>query len=65
MTEAGRDPAEVRHKANDTFQWFYEIDAGRGQEKLTAQWIDRLTNAAYDERTGALTWPLASATTSR
>ena len=30
----GSDPAEVRYRANKIFQWFYEIQAGRGQDKL-------------------------------
>ena len=29
-TERGLDQAEVRYKANDIFQWFYEVQAGRG-----------------------------------
>lgn len=36
----GRDPAKVRYKANDNFQWFYEIDAGRAGEKLTRSQLD-------------------------
>jgi hypothetical protein len=35
INEANRDPAAVRYKSNDIFQWFYEIDAGRGEEKLS------------------------------
>jgi len=33
--ERGKDTADVRYKSNDIFQWFYEIDAGRGADKLT------------------------------
>lgn len=29
------DPTEVRYRTNDLFQWFYELDAGRGPEKLS------------------------------
>ena len=32
--ERGLDPAGVRYKTNDVFQWFYEIQAGRGPEKV-------------------------------
>jgi hypothetical protein len=35
VDEGGRHPAEVRYKANDVFQWFYEIQAGRSGTKLT------------------------------
>ena len=30
----GRDRAEVQHRADEIFQWFYEIDAGKEGEKL-------------------------------
>lgn len=33
--EGGRDPASVRYRADEIFQWFYEIQAGRGDAKLT------------------------------
>jgi hypothetical protein len=48
--ERGLDPARVRYKANDIFQWFYEIQAGRGQDKLTAriQQDDTLRMIVYD-----------------
>src|SRR5262249_53163673 len=35
--EQGKDAAAVRYRSNDVFQWFYEIDAGKGQAKLTHQ----------------------------
>jgi len=45
-----RDEAGVRYKSNDIFQWFYEIEAGRGQEKLTRQMEgdDALKAVVYD-----------------
>lgn len=45
-----REPAAVRYKSNDIFQWFYEIEAGRGQEKLTRQMEgdDVLKGVVYD-----------------
>jgi hypothetical protein len=36
----GRDQARVTYKANDIFQWFYEIDAGKAGEKLTRSQLD-------------------------
>lgn len=33
--DRGLDDAAVRYKANEIFQWFYEIDAGKGADKLT------------------------------
>jgi len=36
----GRDQAKVTYKANDIFQWFYEIDAGKAGEKLTRSQLD-------------------------
>jgi hypothetical protein len=33
--EQGRDHAEIRYKTEKNFQWFIEIDAGVGNEKLT------------------------------
>lgn len=49
-TERGLDPAAVRYKANDIFQWFYEVQAGTGQNKLVAkvQQDDALRAIAYD-----------------
>ncbi|HEV2944000.1 MAG TPA: hypothetical protein VGX26_02660 [Solirubrobacteraceae bacterium] len=38
--EQGRDPAGVRYKTEKNFQWFYELDAGRGDEKLTRKLDD-------------------------
>ena len=34
VDESGRDAAAVRYKADEIFQWFYEIQAGRGAEKV-------------------------------
>lgn len=48
--ERGLDPAAVRYKANDVFQWFYEIQAGRAPHKLTHK-IDQddvLKQLVYD-----------------
>jgi hypothetical protein len=50
LTE-GREPAKVTYKANDIFQWFYEIDAGRAGEKLTQSQLDNddeLKAVVYD-----------------
>jgi hypothetical protein len=47
----GRDPAKVTYKANDIFQWFYEIDAGKTGEKLTQSQLDNddeLKEVVYD-----------------
>lgn len=33
--EHGRNNAEVRYKADDIFQWFYEIQAGKSADKIT------------------------------
>jgi len=35
--EHGQDAAAVRYRTDDIFQWFYELDAGKGEEKLTKQ----------------------------
>lgn len=50
IEEKGRDEADVRYKANDIFQWFYEIDAGVGNEKLTRRLDndDELKEVVYD-----------------
>jgi len=50
IDEKGKARAEVRHKTNDIFQWFYEIDAGRGNEKLTKKLDgdDNLKELVYD-----------------
>jgi hypothetical protein len=37
---AGREQAKVTYKANDIFQWFYEIDAGKAGERLTQSHLD-------------------------
>ncbi len=46
----GRDPAEVRYKTDEHFQWFYEIDAGKGEEKLTRKLDtdDQLKKIVYE-----------------
>jgi hypothetical protein len=48
--DRGLDPAAVRYKANDTFQWFYEVQAGRGQDKIIAklEQDDDLRAMVYD-----------------
>jgi len=48
--EHGREPAAVRHKTEKNFQWFYELDAGRGNEKLTRrlETDDELKAVVYD-----------------
>lgn len=49
-TDRGLEPAEVRYKANDIFQWFYEVQAGKGQDKIVAkvQQDDALRALVYD-----------------
>jgi hypothetical protein len=49
-TEAGRNAAEVRYKTEKNFQWFYELDAGKGNEKLTRRLDsdDELKAVVYD-----------------
>lgn len=48
--ERGLEPAAVRYKTNENFQWFYEVQAGRGQDKLIAklQQDDDLRALTYD-----------------
>jgi hypothetical protein len=48
--EEGRDPAKVRYEAEKNFQWFYELAAGRGDEKLTRKLDedDELKAVVYD-----------------
>ena len=48
--EAGREAALVRYKADDIFQWFYELDAGTGDAKLTRKLDqdDALKAVVYD-----------------
>lgn len=50
VDEVGRDEHEVINRANENFQWFYEIDAGKSGEKLTEQLEtdDELRAAVYD-----------------
>lgn len=37
VQECGRDGAAVRYKADDIFQWFYELQAGKAADKITIQ----------------------------
>lgn len=48
--EQGRDPAKVRYEAEKNFQWFYELAAGKGDEKLTRKLDedDELKAVVYD-----------------
>lgn len=32
-----RDDAEVRYRTNDVFEYFYELDSGRGEDKLSSK----------------------------
>lgn len=50
VDEKVRDPADVRYRANEIFQWFYEIEAGRDNEKLTRRLDsdDELRSVVYD-----------------
>lgn len=50
INERGRDAASVRYKANDDFQRFIELDAGKGQSKITNQIAgdDELREVVYD-----------------
>ncbi|MHB1844815.1 MAG: hypothetical protein ACYCWW_08295 [Deltaproteobacteria bacterium] len=49
-TDREQDPAAVRYKANDIFQWFYEVQAGRGQDKIVAKVLqdEALRAVVYD-----------------
>lgn len=49
-SERALDPAAVRYKANDIFQWFYEVQAGKGPDKLVAKITqdDALREIVYD-----------------
>jgi hypothetical protein len=49
-SERGLDEAAVRYKANDIFQYFYEVQAGRGNDKLIAKITqdDALRAVVYD-----------------
>lgn len=40
VNEKDEDPAAVRYKADEIFQWFYELDAGKKGEKLTREQLD-------------------------
>jgi hypothetical protein len=48
--EQKRNPADVRYKAEKNFQWFYELAAGKGDEKLTRKLDDddELKAVVYD-----------------
>lgn len=48
--DRGREAAAVRHTAEKNFQWFYELDAGKGNEKLTRKLDtdDELKGVVYD-----------------
>jgi hypothetical protein len=48
--EQGRDASAVRYKADDIFQWFYEIQAGRSADKITTQMEEdpELRKIVYD-----------------
>lgn len=49
-TDRGLDAAAVRYKSNDIFQWFVEIQAGRGPDKLIKklEGDDTLREVVYD-----------------
>ena len=49
--DQGEESGKVRHRTNEIFQWFYEIDAGRGHEKLR-------THIEADENVRAITYDL-------
>lgn len=48
--EQGKDASAVRYKADDIFQWFYEIQAGKSADKITTQMEDdpELRKVVYD-----------------
>jgi hypothetical protein len=48
--EQGKDASAVRYKADDIFQWFYEIQAGKSADKITTQMEDdpELRKIVYD-----------------
>jgi len=54
--EAGQDPASVRYRTDKIFQWFVEIEGGRGDEKLTRKMEsdDTLKSIVYDLMFGVL-----------
>jgi hypothetical protein len=48
--QEGRDPAAIRYKTENNFQWFIELDAGVGNEKLTRKLDtdDNLKSVVFD-----------------
>jgi hypothetical protein len=48
--DKGRERAATKYRANDIFQWFYEIDAGKKGQKLTERLDqdDDLKGVVYD-----------------
>lgn len=48
--EAREDAGKVRHRTNEIFQWFYELDAGKQGEKLTnlLEGDEDLRSVVYD-----------------
>jgi hypothetical protein len=48
--DQGKDASAVRYKADDIFQWFYEIQAGRSADKITTQMEEdpELRKVVYD-----------------
>ncbi|MGR6967001.1 hypothetical protein ACU610_21305 [Geodermatophilus sp. URMC 61] len=51
IAQRGMDASEVRYKADEIFQWFYEIDAGKAGDKITPDQLDdddELKKIVYD-----------------
>lgn len=50
VDERNQDPAAVRYRSNEIFQYFYEIDAGKADEKLSRKidHDDQLKSMVYD-----------------
>lgn len=50
VEDHGREAAEVRYRADDIFQWFYEIQAGKSADKITNQMDEdeNLRKIVYD-----------------
>jgi hypothetical protein len=50
VAEQGKDASSVRYKADDIFQWFYEIQAGKSADKITTQMEEdpELRKVVYD-----------------
>ena len=48
--EQGKDASAVRYKADNIFQWFYEIQAGKSADKITTQMEEdpELREIVYD-----------------